>query len=249
MRIRLSHYVAALSLFLHSAHCACTPISPGASAQDSFWMNNGGLSVLDKSAYNKGFKVFRNVKVDYDAVGDGVADDTDAINKAISDGGTCGKGCSSSTISPAVIYFPAGKYRVTKPIIPYYFTSLVGDYKNKPTLIADSNFVGIAVIDADPYVPGVSNPDGSGVNWWTNQNNFFRSVRNFVIDTTAMSPDQYGTGIHWQVGQATSIINVDFKMSSASGTKHQGVYMENGSGGFMSDLTFDGGAFGLWLLG
>ncbi|KAJ7480885.1 exo-beta-1,3-glucanase [Mycena latifolia] len=210
-------------------------------------MANGGLHVLGKSSFNPGFKVYRNVVVDYHAVGDGIADDTDAINKAISDGGRCGQGCSSSSLTPAIVYFPPGKYRVTKPIIPFYFTSLVGDYNNKPTLIADANFVGIAVIDGDPYIPGAQGPDGGGVNWWTNQNNFFRGVRNFVIDVTRMSPDQYGTGIHWQVGQATSLINIDFKMSSAPGTHHQGVYMENGSGGFMSDLTFDGGAFGMWL--
>ncbi|KAJ7310028.1 glycoside hydrolase family 55 protein [Mycena albidolilacea] len=176
-----------------------------------------------------------------------ITDDTDAINKAISDGSRCGKGCVSSSITPAIVFFPPGKYRVTKPIVPYYYTSLVGDYNSKPTLIADANFIGTAVIDADPHIDGVSNPDGSGINWWTNQNNFFRSVRNFAIDVTRMPPDRYGTGIHWQVGQATSLINIDFKMSSAAGTKHQGIFMENGSGGFMSDLTFDGGAFGMWL--
>ncbi|KAJ7834885.1 glycoside hydrolase family 55 protein [Mycena olivaceomarginata] len=36
-------------------------------------------------------------------------------------------------------------------------------------------------------------------------------------------------------------------MSSAAGTKHQSLYMENGSGGFTLDLTFHGGAFGMWL--
>ncbi|KAJ7061666.1 glycoside hydrolase family 55 protein [Mycena amicta] len=192
-------------------------------------------------------QVFRNVKTDYGAVGDGVADDTVAINNAISDGGRCGQGCASSTLTPAIIFFPPGQYRVTAPIIPFYYTTLVGDYNTKPTIVADVNFNGIAVIDADPYIPGETNPDGTGVNWWTNQNNFFRSIRNFVIDTTAMSPDLFGTGIHWQVGQATSLMNLDFKMNAASGTKHQGIFMENGSGGFMSDLTFTGGAFGMWI--
>ncbi|KAF7354389.1 Glucan 1,3-beta-glucosidase [Mycena venus] len=249
----------------------CSGVVPSASASDPFWMGNGGLHSLGRSAYNPnpGYKVWRNVKADYGAVGNGIADDTDAINRAISDGGRCGQGCHSSTTTPAVVYFPGGTYRVTKPIVPFYFTSLVGDFKNKPILKADANFVGVAVIDADPYVLGQSNPDGSGVNWWVNQNNFFRSVRNFVIDATAMSPTTKATGIHWQVGQATSIINVDIKLVRATdnpSTQHQGIFAENGygmlcvdkrsfdldaclirSGGFMSDITIDGGAFGMWI--
>ncbi|KAJ7059263.1 pectate lyase superfamily protein-domain-containing protein [Mycena amicta] len=225
----------------------CAGITGTAAPTDPFWMSTPALTSLSKSAYKSGYKVFRNVMTDYHAVGNGIADDTVAINNAISDQGRCGQGCFSSTLTPAIIYFPPGKYRVTAPIIPFYYTTLVGDYNTKPTIVADANFNGIAVIDADPYIPGESNPDGSGVNWWTNQNNFFRSIRNFVIDTTAMSPDVYGTGIHWQVGQATSLMNLDFKMNAGSGTKHQGIFMENGSGGFMSDLTFTGGAFGMWI--
>ncbi|KAJ7207673.1 pectate lyase superfamily protein-domain-containing protein [Mycena rebaudengoi] len=247
----LSFSLAALAIFFRSASSTCSePLTGTASSSDPFWMRNGGLQIQGKSAYNPGFKVFRDVKLHYGAVGDGIADDTAAINKAITDGGRCGLGCHSSTITPAIVYFPSGKYRVTKPIVPFYFTSLVGDANNKPILIADPNFVGTAVIDANPYKEGESNPDGSGVNWWINQNNFFRSIRNFVIDVTAMSPEKFATGIHWQVGQATSLININFKMVRATvtpTTNHQGLFAENGSGGFMSDLTFDGGKFGMWI--
>ncbi|KAF7368568.1 Glucan 1,3-beta-glucosidase [Mycena venus] len=230
------------------ASCAAPP-TPSGSATDVFWMDTESLHADGTSPFNPtaGYKVFRNVITDYQAVGDGVHDDTANINAAISAMGRCGEGCNSSTVSPAVIYFPHGKYRITSPVIPYYFTSLIGDYNSKPHLIADPGFNGIAVIDADPYIPGEAGPNGAGVNWWTNQNNFFRSVRNFVIDTSGMPANEYGTGIHWQVGQATSIVNVDFIMNAASGTMHQGIYMENGSGGFMSDLTFTGGAFGMWV--
>ncbi|KAJ6488401.1 exo-beta-1,3-glucanase [Mycena vulgaris] len=229
---------------------SCSGLAPAAGAGDAFWMANPGLHTLGGNAYNPGYKVWRDVQIQYGAKGDGVTDDTDAINKAISDGNRCGLGCFSSSTTPAVIYFRPGTYRITKPIIPYYFTSLVGDAKNKPTLKADANFKGAAVIDGDPYLEGQSNPDGSGVNWWQNQNNFFRSVRNFVIDTTAMDPSSTATGIHWQVGQATSIINVDIKLVRATdnpSTKHRGIFAENGSGGFMSDITIDGGAFGMWI--
>ena len=36
-------------------------------------------------------------------------------------------------------------------------------------------------------------------------------------------------------------------MADGDDTKHQGIWMENGSGGFMSDLTFNGGNFGMWV--
>lgn len=55
------------------------------------------------------------------------------------------------------------------------------------------------------------------------------------------------TGIHWQVAQATSLVNIHFIMSTASNTGHRGVYMENGSGGFVSDLKFTGGKYGMWV--
>lgn len=55
-----------------------------------------------------------------------------------------------------------------------------------------------------------------------NQNNFFRSVRNFVIDLTKMPASASATGLHWQVSQATSLMNIVVNMSTASGNNHQG---------------------------
>lgn len=72
-------------------------------------------------------------------------------------------GCNSSTASPALIYFPAGTYLVSAPIIAYFDSQLIGDYNQRPTLLASANFTGIAVIDADPYRSG-------GANWYINQN-------------------------------------------------------------------------------
>jgi glucan 1,3-beta-glucosidase len=93
----------------------------------------------------------------------------------------------------------------------------------------------MAVLDSDPY-----DYTNNGQNWFTNQNNFFRQVRNFVIDLTAM-PATSGAGIHWQVAQATSLQNIRFEMvQGGEGNAQMGVFMDNGSGGFMADLTFNG---------
>ncbi|KXT17316.1 hypothetical protein AC579_544 [Pseudocercospora musae] len=183
---------------------------------------------------NSTYQIFRNVK-DFGAAGDGQADDTDAINKAIAFGGRCGDGCNSSTIQPAIVYFPPGTYKVSTPVIMFYYTQLIGDALDKPIIKADSNFTGMALLDSDPYKEG-------GANWYINQNNFFRQVRNFVIDLT---PAPAASGIHWQVAQATSLQNIDFKMTE--GGNQQGIFMDNGSGGWMSDLTFEGGKIGAFL--
>lgn len=183
------------------------------------------------------------IYADQRSTGDGSSDDTAAINEAISSGNRCGNGCDSSTNTPALVYFPPGTYVVSQPIIQYYYTQLVGDALNLPVIKAAPNFLGIAVIDTDPYIPG-----GNGAQWYTNQNNFFRQIRNFVVDVTAMPPS-IGAGIHWQVAQATSLQNIRFEMRKGGGSenKQQGIFMDNGSGGFMSDLVFNGGLYGAFF--
>ncbi|KAF8201630.1 exo-beta-1,3-glucanase [Pholiota molesta] len=180
---------------------------------------------------------------DFGAKGDGVTDDTAAINAAITAGNRCGGGsCPSSTLTPAVIFFPQGTYVVSAPIVAFYYSQLIGDARHPPTLLATAGFTGMAVIDADPYIAG-----GGGAQFYTNQNNFFRSVRNFVIDLRQIPPTTSGTGFHWQASQSTSLMNIVVQMSTASNTAHQGIFMENGSGGFLGDLVFNGGKFGMWV--
>ncbi|KAL2266052.1 hypothetical protein VTJ83DRAFT_5404 [Remersonia thermophila] len=181
------------------------------------------------------YPVFRNVK-DYGAKGDGVADDTDAIHAAINAGNPCNVGCISSTTTPALVYFPKGTYRISSSIKPGYFTQLIGDASAPPTLKATANFSGFGLIDGNPYYSQTLN--------WKAVNVFFRQVRNFVIDTTAIPPGTPATGIHWPTSQATSLQNIVFNMPKASNVVHVGLFIEEGSGGFMTDLTFNGGATG-----
>ncbi|CAE6452109.1 unnamed protein product [Rhizoctonia solani] len=161
--------------------------------------------------------------------------------RAIADGGRCGQGCEATTRTPALVYFPSGKYLISKPIAAYYYSSIIGNPKDLPVLIATDNFNNGSdgsVLDANPYTP-------EGNNWYINQNNFFRSIRNFVIDTRQAPVNSTVRGIHWQLSQATSLSNVRVEMSQEADNKHQGVFIENGSGGFMADLHFIGGQFGL----
>ncbi len=223
------------------------------------------------------YQVFRNVK-DFGAkgrsnhitqevpadslVGDGVSDDTIAINNAVASpfkpGGVpgngslrCGEGifgqgrfCDSSTITPALVYFPAGTYLISRPIMMYYFTQMIGDANDLPTIIAGTNYSiaaagrGAAVFDANPYIPGYP---GEGLTWSQNQNTFYRQVRNFNFDLTNAPNDT--VAIHWQVAQATQLQNINIKLAPKTrpGNRQVGINMENGSGGFFSDISVTGG--------
>ncbi|THZ35414.1 pectin lyase-like protein [Aureobasidium pullulans] len=200
-----------------------------------------------------GYKFFRDV-TEYGAVGDGITDDTAAINRAVSDGDRCGEGCGSTSVLGALVYFPPGTYLVTTPIIQYYYTQFVGNPQDPPTIKGSTNFSGIALIDTDVYIP-----KANGDEWYINQNQFYRQIRNFIIDLTQMPNDivqgdqtYVPCGIHWQVAQATSLQNILFNMpvsgqvvnSGSNSTKAVGIFQENGSGGFVSDLTFNYGNIG-----
>jgi glucan 1,3-beta-glucosidase len=194
-----------------------------------------GISAFGPS----GYEVFRNV-MDYGAkgkpqlkqfsvkifsnimssAGDGFTDDTAAINAAINVGGRCGEGCASTTTTPAVVYFPSGTYLISSSIIDQYYTQLIGNPNDLPTLKATAEFSGFGLVDGDKYYSANLN--------WVSTNVFCRQIRNFIFDLTNIPGTTSATGIHWPTAQATSLQNVFFQMSAEVGTKHVGLFCESG---------------------
>jgi hypothetical protein len=186
------------------------------------------------------YTIFRDVAIDFHAKRDGKADDADAINNAIKAGNRCGPSCGNMFPQPAIVYLPPGTYKICKPIELYPYTQLVGDALNLPIIKGCNNFSGVAIINTGAI---------------DNQDQFSpRQIRNLIIDLTEMPSDTSGdanrfvpTGLHWQTSQASSLQNLRFDMplSGSAGTvTHVGISMENGSGGFASDLEFNGGSIG-----
>jgi glucan 1,3-beta-glucosidase len=228
------NYKAFTGPFLKAPKPVDTSEDDVSTAASSYWLEN--IAHQGRSPFGPaGYTVFRNVK-DFGARGDGVTDDTAAIQAAIASQGRCGRGCVSSTVTPAIVYFPAGTYMVSNSIVDYYYTMLIGDANNLPVIKATAGFNGGNggwMIDGDPYYTAEQN--------WLSTTVFWRQIKNFVFDISNVAPEKGMAAVHWPTAQATSIQNVVFRMSSAAGTKHEGLFIENGSAGMLMDLTFYGG--------
>jgi glucan 1,3-beta-glucosidase len=118
---------------------------------------------------------------------------------------------------------------------------IIGNPNCLPTLLATSNFTGLGLIDGSPYLGTGTRPGRTG---FGPTNTFFRQIRNLVLDMTNIPANVSATGVHWPTAQTTSLQNIIFKMNAANGTQHQGLFVEEGSGGFMADLVFEGGNYG-----
>ena len=192
------------------------------------------------------YAVFRNVRT-FGAKGDGIADDSDAINLAAVSKAPCDADCGNSFSRPNIIYFPPGTYKICKPIVQYYYSQFVGHATNRPTIKGCATYSGSALIETDPLVP-----DGNGAVWYKTRHQFLRQIRNIIFDLREMGDgngNNVPTGINWQVAQSASLHNLDFLMETADGSRsHVGINTVNGAGGFASDLKFIGGNIG-WHAG
>ena len=167
-------------------------------------------------------------------------DDTAAIDLAISSEGRCApRKCLSSTKTPAIVYFPAETYRISSSIVDYYFTQIIDNPNDLPVIKASSSFTNFSLIDG--------NQCGANGLGFKAVNTSYQSIRNLVLATTSVPVNVNVNCIHWPTGQASSLQNIVFKMSRKNGTQHQGLFIEEGSGGFMSDLVFHGGLTGAFL--
>ncbi|KAI1452083.1 glycoside hydrolase family 55 protein [Annulohypoxylon moriforme] len=213
-------------------------------ASGTFWMEGLARKGTVPWGDDPDYKVFRNV-LDYGAVGDGVTDDTKAIKLAMTDGKRCGVKCNGSTTKNAIVYFPPGTYLISTTIPMPFGTQVIGDANNRPTLKASKNFIGLGVLSTDEYT-GASGPgpDGNDQEYYINTANFYRQIRNVIIDVTLTRDAQKVSCLHYQVAQATSLQNVE--LVAAAGSSQTGMYAENGSGGQISDVVFRGGAAGIY---
>ena len=106
---------------------------------------------------------FLNVK-DYGAVGDGETDDTDAIQRAITDRWASRSDIVNRQLMSMVnIMFPAGRYRITRAIRLYPMTALVGAGKDRCVIVMDAS-TAPASVDNECVVRTADNQGNTAAN-------------------------------------------------------------------------------------
>ncbi|EDQ88634.1 uncharacterized protein MONBRDRAFT_32819 [Monosiga brevicollis MX1] len=167
---------------------------------------------------------FRNAK-DYGAAGDGVTDDTAALQRVLTEG----RSTPFTLKTPLVVYLPPGTYVVHDTLAMYFYTHLVGNWRCPPTIrLANSS-----TTMSQAYVVTATN-----FNQGSHVSNFYHKLQNVIIDIGDGNPN--AVGIHWAVAQGTSIRNVTVNVNNG----HMGLFVESGGGGFIGDLVINGGQIG-----
>ena len=171
------------------------------------------------------YPVYRNVK-SYHAVGDGNADDTQALQNAINDDGKGGNRYSNEVSTrPAQVFVPGGTYKLTKQLDLRLNTILVGDPNNMPVFKASSSFNGGTVVNGYDY----ATHDSGGTTA------FLTAMKNIVIDTTSIAPDTTVVALQWGVAQACQLTNIRINMPTNC-RGHTGIALDQGSTTAISDI-------------
>ncbi|KAL3426659.1 hypothetical protein PVAG01_00167 [Phlyctema vagabunda] len=202
----------------------------------------GYLNSEDASLYSV-WRDVRNTSFAGGVVGDGITDDSPAIQNAINF--ATGEvlyyrtGTAAQSSVPAIVYIPGGTYLIKNSLQVPVQTMIVGDPLNMPVLIADPSLGQNSII----YVYD----SGNGLQPTTQ---FFHGLRNLIFDTTRVPANISGNGINLPGSQACAFQNLHFKMTV--GSQHLGIQMygpndAGGSGLIIGDMTFHGGGTGIRL--
>ena len=244
---------------LASAALAAALVAPLAAA----WRSQDNCSYwYETTAHGS---AFRNAR-DFGAVGDGVHDDTAAIQAALNFNQTGGAG-SGLAPSAAIVYLPPGDYLLSDTLVLWYWSNLVGSAVcGTRLLLADRapGFDGRAGLK-----PLIATNLGFNVSldaraWWLQyrdqgghaNDNFYVHVRDLAI--VIGDGNAGAVGVLWQVAQQASIRNVavDMSRSGAIAFDQGGAdYAQAspsgysiGGGGSWEDLTVTGGSVAFRLV-
>jgi hypothetical protein len=180
------------------------------------------------------------------AKGDGVADDSDALQQAIDAAANKGAG--------GVVFLPSGRYRISRSILIPIAVRVYGVGKTRPVLVLGANTPGfqkgvanmVIFTGTDTYnIGAVAMPVPSAVPFSkepgkavrdANSSTFYSALSNVDFEVGDGNPAASGVRMH--TAQHSNLSHIDFRM----GAGLAGVYQV---GNIAYDLRFYGGRYGI----
>ena len=176
------------------------------------------------------------------AVGDGKADDTDAIQAAIDQAANKGAG--------GIVFLPSGRYRITKSLLVRLAVRIYGTGATRPVLVLAPKTPGfqkgvatmVVFTGGDQYevgkvpVPVASAVPYSDKNRDANSATFYSALSN--VDFEIGDGNPAAAGVRFRTAQHTYLSHIDFHIGSG----FAGIYQ---AGNECDDLHFYGGRYGI----
>jgi sugar lactone lactonase YvrE len=176
------------------------------------------------------------------AVGDGKADDTDAIQAAIDQAANKGAG--------GIVFLPSGRYRITKSLLVRLAVRIYGTGPTRPVLVLAPNTPGfqkgvatmVVFTGGDQYevgkvpVPVATAVPFSEKNRDANSATFYSALSN--VDFEIGDGNPAAAGVRFRTAQHTYLSHIDFHLGSG----FAGIYQ---AGNECDDLHFYGGRYGI----
>jgi hypothetical protein len=239
--------VVLLVLSLTATVCA----SNGTDRSCSWW--------YEQTAHH-GF-AFRNASA-FGAIGDGKADDTAALQRAI-DHNRGGEPGSDQSKAAAVVYIGPGTYKVTDTLVLWKWTVLIGNPHCPPTLVlppATPSFDGKNGLKPLLVTTVGFNVSTAAHAWWDQSGpnavneHFFTSVRHLRVVIASGNPG--AVAISWNVAQQTALRDVEVTAANdtavaldlGAGADYEKLKASGGSlsaGGVVEDVILRGALIGL----
>ncbi len=176
--------------------------------------------------------------------GDGIADDTDAVQQAINK--------VQETTNQGILFVPAGRYRLTKTIYIWPGIRLVGFGATRPVFVLGANTPGFQQGPTYMFffagfrpgsVPATKSPIGRALPPQgspppdANPGTFYSAISNIDIEIQDGNPGAVGVRAHY--AQHCFLAHMDFRIGSGLAGIHDG-------GNVAQDLHFYGGQYGIW---
>jgi sugar lactone lactonase YvrE len=175
-------------------------------------------------------------------VGDGKADDTDAVQKAID--------AARDKTGHGLVFLPSGRYRLSRSILAPPGVRIFGVGKTRPVLVLGPNTPGfqegvatmVVFTGGDQYqvgdipVPVPTVRPASAKVRDANSGTFYSSMANIDIEIGEGNPA--AAGVRFRMAQHAFLRHMDFRLGSG----FAGVYQ---AGNIMEDVHFHGGRYGI----